>query len=405
MVRTAVVCSLAALAAGCASSSVRERPSDARPGLGPDLRVFADDKCIPNTPVVRATPPGGLASQLVSGVASLAVKSFGRFLEEAGSPEIETASGIRADFFYDSVVSPQVLNPSLRCLYIVRDGFESKSFDASTPPDLKATWQRLGLTGTPSLYAMVQLDPASDDTAVFKATMLDFTVQRYARVGAEATRDVVVFLEFNAPSGGRQYKVTPQGDIQFDPVGPFARGGMALRGVTKGPYMRKADLQGVESGWMTNPAPKANAGRYATNLYVDVVELKHGNPFIADLGRFLQSAPIADAAGAEAARAVDTTKREQDKIAASVDASKAERTLAHALESKNLALRTALASTDTAAADLLAAAQAAEDAASDVQLQKRQKGWTQDDWKNIEPMLSDAATLSVQARARIADKK
>lgn len=341
----------------------------------------------------------GLAGELVKGVAGLAVKSFGRFLEEVGSPEIETAYGIHADMFFDDQSEPPVLNPGLRCLYIVRDGFQTRGFDPQTPDDLRKTWERLGLTGTPSLYARARLDPAEDGTDHFKATFLDFTVQRFARTGAEAGRDYVMFLEFVLPSSGRQYRVNDKGEIAFEPTGPFARGGVALRGAQRGIYLRTAELKGVETGWMTGPPTQEGAGRRPINLYVDVVELKRGNPFIADLGRFLQSAPIAEAAGEEALQVVNQDERERADVAAGVAAEKAERSLVHELEGKILDLKAALADADTSASSLLSRTQDTEDAAADIEFQRRQKGW-RSAWP--EQMLGDARTLTGQARSRLA---
>lgn len=382
---------------GCASSSVRERPSDFRDGLGPDLRIFSDNLCLSDAPVVR----GGaldLAADVVKGVAGLAVKSFGRFLEEVGSPEIETATGIHAALYFDDVSDPPVLNPDLRCLYIVRDGFELNGFSSGTPTALRTTWERLGLTGTPSLYVMARLDPAIDGTDYFKASILDFTVQRFARAGAESRRDYVVFFEFVLPSGGRQYRVNDQGEITFEPSGPFARGGVPLRGVQKDVYLDSAELKGVETGWMTGPPRVEGAGQRPVNLYVDVVELKRGNPFMADLGRFLQSPPIANAAGEVAEELVRQTEREDQVIAADIAAEKTELALVQKLELEMLSLRGALADAETDSRPLLMASQEVEEAVSAIEFHKRQKGW-----RSVSPdtMTAAAKTLAGAARARV----
>ena len=117
--------------------------------------------------------------------------------------------------------------------------------------DLKAIWRRLELTGTPSLFAMVRLDQASaNDTPSnhYKATLLEFTAQRFARPGAEGSRDYILTLEFVIPGGGRKYTFSEEGEFAFAPSGPFATGGFPLRGVAQGEYMREADLKGLETG-------------------------------------------------------------------------------------------------------------------------------------------------------------
>ncbi len=383
------------LLAGCASSSVRERPSDFRPGLGPDLRIFTDNACLAGAP--RATRGLGLAGELVKGVASLAMKSFGRFLEETGSPEIETATGVHAALFLQAQRRPPELNENLRCLYIVRDGFQSRGFDPRAPEAMVDDWSRLGLTGTPSLYMKARLDPAIDGSSYFSATALDFSVSRFARPGAEGSRDLVVVLEFVIPSGGRQYRVNPKGEIVFDPVGPFARGAFALRGVDNGSYLSGADLKGVETGWMTMPSSLPEVGELPVNLYVDVVEMKQGNPFIADLGRFLQSPPIANAAADEAYTLFDQRGREQADTQEAIELERTERRLVYALEQVLLELRQTLANSDASRRDLLAAAQKGESASDDISFQRRSKGWRS---TYPEALLSDVSALSGRARAQ-----
>jgi hypothetical protein len=393
----ALVCSMLVLA-GCASSSVSDRAPAYRDGLGPDLRVFSDADCLPPAgPVVRGGL--GLGGTLLKGVASLAMQSFGQWLVELGSPEIETAYGTHAGLFWGEDEKTPELNRDLRCIYIVRDGFQSKGFDSKAPEAIRKTWARLGVTGTPSFYAMVRLDPAEDNSQNFKATLLDFTVQRYARMGAEDGRDYVVSLEFAIPSGGRTYKVSNNGEITLDPAGPFARGIFPLRGAQQGVYMGAAELKGVESGWMVNPPRTDGSGRRPVNLYVDVVELKRGNPFIADLGRFLKSSAVADAAGNEALKLTQGGERERQDVAAGIAQEKVERGLAHTLEDKLLDLNAAMASTTTSKSALLNATQAVEDALADIDGQKRKAPWLST--PSPDATVTEAKTVVARARVRL----
>lgn len=396
MKTAAVFCAVAALA-GCASSSVRRPVPTYRDGLGPDLRIYTDDVCLAGLPVTRSGL--GLAGELVKGVASLAMKSFGRFLEEVGSPEIETASGVHPDLYFDDKADPPVINPKLRCIYIVRDGFEQKGFSSAAPQEMRQTWERLKLTGTPSFYMMMRLDLADDGSDVFRGTVLELGVDRFSRVGAENARDYVVSVEMGMPSTSRSYTVNDKGEIILNAAGPFTHGGVALRGIQHGAYLGAAELKGVETGWMSAPQRPTNTkNRQPINIYVDVVELKRGNAFIADLGRFLQSSAVTDAAGQQALTAVNSGERDKAQAAAAVDAEKAEIALVHALEGKQLALRTEMADKTSTPARLLTAIQGAEDAVSNIDFQKRSKGWRS---PYPDALIKDIAEQTVEARVKL----
>lgn len=396
--RSGVVLSVFALAA-CAATSVRERPTGFRYGLGPDLRVFADDQCLPFSPEARSL---GFAGEVLTGVAGLAVQSFGRFLQEVGAPDTETASGVASVHFFNTENDPPSFNEAMRCIYVVRDGFQSREFDQAAPEDLRAIWTRLGLTGTPSLFALVRIDQAQTHDAVsnhYKATLLEFTAQRFSRPGAEGSRDYILTLEFVIPGGGRKYTFGEGGDFEFSPSGPFATGGFPLRGVPQGEYMREADLKGLETGWMAGPSLENLTDGLPVNIYVDVVELKRGNPFLADLGRFLQSPPIVDAATDEVSDMLDERGRREANAEAAVETARAERTLVNALEEESLEITEVLADEDSTNSEILAAVHSAEGAIADIELRRREKGW-RSDWP--EASLAAVKTKAAEGRERIA---
>ena len=378
--RSALLLSALTAVSACASSSPRRPVPEFRNGLGPDLRVFSDSACLSPT-AVRSGGLGALGV-LVKGVAGIAVKSFGRFLEEAGSPEIETASSVHPSLFFETSVTERnpapELNPDLRCLYIIRDGFQLSGLDAKAPPDLTQTWRRLGVTSTPSLYAMVRLDPAEDGSGHFKGSLLDFTVQRFARPGAEAGRDLVIILEFAIPSGGRQYRVTANGEIISDPIGPFARGSLLLPGSHAGEYLREPDLTGMETGWMTAPAPRPGDGQRAVNVYVDVVEMKKGNPFLADIGRFIQSEAIGRAVQSETDKLVNPEEEEARRAAETVQARKAQLSLVQKLEVSSLNARETLEDAGSRPSERLTAAQRLETDMQAIELRRLEEGWRGD---------------------------
>ena len=369
--------SLAVLSA-CAATSVRERPTGFRHGLGPDLRIFADDQCLPVSMEARSLD---FLGEVVTGLTGLAVKSFGRFLEEVGAPDIETASGVLSAHFINTASEPVSFNDTMRCLYVVRDGFQSDRFDPKAPAELKAIWTRLGLGGTPSLFALVRLDQAEANGAPsnhYRASLLEFSAQRFARPGAEGARDYILTLEFVTPGAGRRYTVGDAGEFILPPAGPFATGGFPLRGVSEGQYLREADLKGLETGWMTGPPLETASSGLPVNIYVDVLELKRGNPFLADIGRFLQSPPIVTAAEGEVSAALDETARRQAETQAYATAARTQRGLAQALEEASLDLAARLADPDASPGQLLSAVHGAENAISDIELYRRANGWQSD---------------------------
>lgn len=377
---SALLLSALATLSACASSSPRRPVPEFRNGLGPDLRVFSDSTCL-SEGAVRSGALGSLGV-LIKGVAGIAVKSFGRFLEEAGSPEIETASSVHPSLFFETSVTERnpapELNPDLRCLYIVRDGFQLSGVDAKAPPQIAAAWRRLGVTSTPSMYAMIRFDPAEDGSGHFKGSLLDFTVQRFARPGAEEGRDLVIILEFVVPSGGRQYRVTPQGDIIADPIGPFARGSLLLPGSHAGEYLGAPDLKGMETGWMTAPTPRPGDGQRAVNVYVDVVEMKKGNPFLADIGRFLQSDAMGRAVSEDVESALNPEETEARQAAETVAARVAQLKLVQALELSTLEARETLADASSRTSERVGAAQALERDIQAIEMRRLQAGWRGD---------------------------
>lgn len=389
--------SVVALAA-CAATSVRERPTGFRYGLGPDLRVFADGECLTDDQRARS----GLVTDVLTGVAGLAVQSFGRFLQEVGAPDTETSSGVVSVHFINTKDEPPTFNDAMRCIYVVRDGFQSKEYDPLAPDGLKAIWRRLELTGTPSLFAMVRLDQASSNNAAsnhYKATLLEFTAQRFSRPGAEGSRDYILTLEFVIPGGGRKYTFSDEGEFAFAPSGPFATGGFPLRGVAQGEYLRAADLKGLETGWMAGPELADIADGLPVNIYVDLVELKRGNPFLADLGRFLQSPPIVDAAEDEVSNMLDQKGRKEANAEAAAEAAQTERTLLNALERESLDISDVLADEDATNGEILTAVHSAEAAIAGVELHRRQKGWQS---ASPDALLATVKAKAAEGRARIA---
>lgn len=281
-----------ALLGGCASTSVTGGESIRTDGLGSDLRVFLDDSCAPQF----STRAFGVATlgEIAVGAGTVAFNSFGRFLEEAGQPDITTSNGLTSSYFYTATDEPvdfATLNPSIKCIHVVRSGFERR------PENRKVDkpYSHLGLTSEPSLYALIELEPAIDRSAHFRGRLLHFEVQRFERLGGEIDRDISIAFGFGSP-------LTSAGEN-------FAIGVIDLPGMERGRVLGERESNGLVTGWMNTP-PKGREGEQAAfNLYVDVIESKRGNPFVADLGRVLQSDRVVRTFERELDQAVFKTER------------------------------------------------------------------------------------------------
>lgn len=371
---------LAVLASGCATSDFGERSGERKEGLGPDLRVFADDACADPDEIAgeKSLDFGGT---VVAGLAKSALKSFGTFLKQVGSPEVETATGIRSGLFFAaktaSTGDKPALNPNLRCLYIVRDGFDTAGFDNAAPPALLEKWKELKLTGTPSLYAVMKLEPASDGSAFFRGTITDFTVQRFARSGGEGTRDVAIFVEFISTSNGRIYSIGGDGSLALaaaaDGSGPFAHGNVNFAAVEKGQYLDADRLNGLETGWMPYAQRAEDGGQRAVNIYIDVVEMKRGNPFIADVGRFLSGEDMGAKLETEIGNALNKDKTAG--VNAAIEQEQTELGLVHAVEDAAFDLSELLKDPTAEPASVRTKRRALETATENLNIQRRRAGW------------------------------
>jgi len=262
---------------GCASSSVTGGGAVRTDGLGSDLRVFLDRKCLPE-PIAGIRGFGAVTlGEIAVGAGKVAFNSFGRFLEEAGQPDINVSSGLASGFFYSSGETESEyarLNEEVRCVHIVRSGFGGTAGEI----DENAPYAHLNLTSEPSFYALIRLDPAEDKSAHFRGYLEYAVTNRFERPGGELSRDISIALGFGLPASGAGEN--------------FSIGVIQLPGVQRGKVLGKASSKGLETGWLSTPPIEFSGEQVAFNLYVDVSESKRGNPFLADLGRVLQSDPV-----------------------------------------------------------------------------------------------------------------
>lgn len=287
--------------AGCASSSVTGGATSRTDGLGADLRVFLDDSCLPPAASnAGSLGPFGFGAttlgEIAVGTGEILFKSFGRYLEEAGQPDIDTSSGVASALFYSGNPADEGfgdLARDIRCIHIVRNGFDQRpGTDADGQP-----YAHLGLISKPSFYALIRLDPPEDRSAFFRGHLMHMQVNRFERAGGEVSRDFVISLNFGAPAYGSSEV--------------FAVGTINLPGMTRARTLGEAETRGLATSWLNTPYREDTSERYAFNLYVDVVESKRGNPFLADIGRLLQSEPVVGSVSQDIAEVVTGDRSRQ----------------------------------------------------------------------------------------------
>ena len=363
--------------AGCASTSVTGGVS-ARDGLGADTRVFLDDACLPDEGAQSLGPFGFGATtlgEIAVGTGEIIFQSFGRYLEELGQPDIDTSTGLTSSTFYKgNPADPGYgdLNRNIRCIHVVRGGFEpGPRADAAHP-----AYGHLGLTSEPALYARIKLEPAPDRSAFFRGELDYAVVNRFERPGGELTRDIVISLEFGAPAAARVFTPDEFGNLVPNTGGAFAISALQLSGIERGRILSDAATNGLVTSWMNTPPLGEQEGRFAFNLYVDLVESKRGNPFLQDIGRLLQSEPVVASVGQDVQELVyDDSQRRRDRLGAEFDQRSAERSLRRSLEDEIRILESLVESGVTDEDTLISASRRVEDAVESIVRQRRVDGW------------------------------
>ncbi len=318
-------CAALALSACASVNGNGARSSKGGGGLGSDLRIFLDDSCLPAEKTAEYSVRGlgdlegvaGVFGDIAVGIGGIAFKSFGALLEEAGSPRTSGTTGVATDmFFADGLAGSDTreMNRKVRCVHVVRDGFASRPALSSVPDEFGSVWTDLGLTSEPSLYALIELEPASDRSAHFRGRLTRLLLNRNELAGLEGgTRDMMLFLEFSSPTAGATVTEDELGNKFVQPGGPFAVGMIPLPGVEKGRIQTTRELKGVQTSWMSSPAAGEKDGDFPFNLHIDVVEMKRGNPMMADIGRMLQSEAIVSRVEDEVAYAINPEPRRRQQ--------------------------------------------------------------------------------------------
>jgi hypothetical protein len=326
----------AVLLGGCASGGRSSRGPDAFiGGEAGDLRVLFDDGCPQVLQPVRSEEKGlfdeaeglgALSVQLLSGLAGTAFQSFGAFLKHAGQEDITRSAGSNGGLFYSPSGAPEsvTVEPRMRCVYVVRNGFSPThaAFASESAADLQETWQRLGLTRTPDLYAALYLETVGEAGGIpvdalsstggaapasgfegrgrwnpaisppfFRLRLERLYVRSFQNPQASGNvRDLALIFNYGlattqtAVQAGQSAGVTDLG-------AKFAVGGVRLTGVRPGDYDAQS-LTALQTAWMPAPGVRPHDPRATVDLVVYGIETAPGNPLLAEIGEYLSGTDV-----------------------------------------------------------------------------------------------------------------
>lgn len=385
------------LPAGCLSRSINTRPPVVSDGMGSDLRIILDDSCVPEPEGLRG--PGdrtlGFGGELALQAGMLAFDSVGAWLQQMGAPKIDRSTGVVSGKLF---TSPDMVefNPNAACVHVIRKGFEpSGPAFGNAPADFLADWNRLGLVSRPTFYAQIRLVPDEERSGYFTGELLKVVANDFEREARYNSRDYLLVLDFERPEPRTYVQFTPEGSVEFHDASGFARGVFKFPTLKRGEYISGAAAAGLETGWMPLDFSGVNRDSGIFNLFVDVLELKRGDPLLSDIGSLLRSSAVQSAAEEELRKKIDTEGTRREKEDERTDDLIAQRSLTRALESATLELRRTLAQEDLTSDDIIPARDDVEDALFDID--RRQ------DWRGERPddQIDTANTLLQEADQRL----
>ena len=315
---------------GCASTPAATRPGEFIGGEAGDLRVLLDERCPHADPApfqpdrgdptkgiedIGALP--GLALDMLSSIGGIAFESFGTYLKRAGQEDVTRSVGANGGLFYTrpGIGRDVTINPAIRCMYIVRDGYgpDSEPFAKDSPADLRETWTRLRLTQTPDLFAELHIETSGDigggamisstggddsdfdapafwnpaiSPPYFRLKLDRLYVNEFQSMSAHPSRDLA--LIFNYGLAATRTVVVTEGAGAGVPelATKFAVGGIRLSGARPGDY-NGASLTALQSAWMPVPGVKPYDPRATVDVVAYVVEFSPGNPMLEEIGEYL----------------------------------------------------------------------------------------------------------------------
>ena len=385
----------------CSSTSVNANPPVRSEGIGSDLRVFFDSKCIEDETqetddknTTRAISP--LLAELAVGGGTLVFETIGRAIQDAAATKIDQSTALSSGYLF---TKEGAFNRDIACVHVVREGFESQKNDThDVDPIFLKTWSEdLKLLSTPSFYALIVLEVSARDPRNMRGTLERLYVSRFERKARRGERDYLLSIEFEKPQAQGQVLFTDAGTLQINKTGPFARGVFRLPGIEKNRTFQSAELEGLETGWMplTNLADDRSG---AFNMYVDVIELKRGDPVLADLAALLRKKEVVEAATSEITDLVDPIAKDRRKATLVYEARETERALVSKLQAEIRELASVLNEPQSTSEALQAAIDEIDEAIFQVE---RQEATTQ--WRSESPegALNEARELLVRAREKI----
>lgn len=311
--------------AGCAAAPPPASQTAFLGGEAGDLRILLDDRCPQAYPAPDRGDPEkgleeyallpGLALDMLSNIGGIAFESFGNYLKRAGQEDITRSVGANGGLFYTSPGSGDVtINPELRCMYIVRNGFgpQTQAFADNAAPDLKQTWARLNLTRTPDLFAIAFIETSGDigggtmiqvggDTGdsgapafwnpaisppYFRLKLDRLYINRFQSFGTATSRDLALIVNYSLAATRTVVKAEGSDAGVPELATKFAVGGIRLAGARQGDYQGAA-LTALQSAWMPVPGVKSYDPRATVDVVAYVVEFAPGNPMLEEIGEYL----------------------------------------------------------------------------------------------------------------------
>ena len=364
---------------GCLTRSINTRPPVVSDGMGSDLRVIMDDACLPEDNRGPGDRTLGFGQELALQAGMLLFDSVGAWLQQMGAPKIDRSTGVVSGKLF---TSPDMMefNRNVGCVHVIRRGFDPSgpSF-GNAPPEFLAEWNRLGLVSRPSFYAEIRLVPDDEQSGYFTGELLKVVANNFERQARYDSRDYLLVLDFERPEPRTYVQFTPEGAVEFHDASGFARGVFKFPELKQGEYISGAAATGLETGWMPLDYSGVDRDSGIFNLFVDVLELKRGDPLLSDVGSLLRSSAVQGAAEDELRKQIDKEGTRRDEEEERADSLIAQRGLERALRSSVLDLRRTLAEDDLSSDYLIAARDDVEDALFDIDHQFNWRGPKPDD--------------------------
>ena len=396
MAAFAAVLGACILPSACLSRSINTRPTVVSDGMGSDLRIILDDSCMPPPPSRGPDDRTlGFGQELALQAGMLMFDSVGAWLQQMGAPKIDRSTGVVSGKLF---TNPDMVefNRDAGCVHVIRSGFDpSGPSYANAPEEFRAEWTRLGLISRPSFYAEVRLMPDEERSGYFTGELVRLVANDFERSARYDTRDYLLVLDFERPEPRTYVQFTPEGAVEFHDASGFARGVFKFPALERGTYITGPAAAALETGWMPLDFSGVDRDSGIFNLFVDVLELKRGDPLLSDIGSLLRSSEVQRAAEEELRREIDKDGTRREEQEERTDELIAQRRLVRALDRSVLYLRRALAQEDLTSDDLIPVRDDVEDALFDIDRRL--------DWRGDKPEedIEDAAALLDEADIRL----